>query len=165
MKKLCSPVLLTFALLITLPIFTMESQIKKAESIKNLKEFHERKGLPNFYNKIKTSRQVRIAYFGGSITAAESGWRELSFDWFRLKFPQTAFYQINAAIGGTGSNLGVFRMEKDVLNGKPDLIFVEFAVNDAGQSREKILKSMEGIIRKCWKGLPKYRYLFCLYRS
>lgn len=138
----------------TLPVFATEIQAQKAQSLKNLKEFHERKGLPNFFQKAKTSRQVRIAYFGGSITAAESGWRELSFDWLRLKFPQTAFYQINAAIGGTGSNLGVFRMERDVLNGKPDLIFVEFAVNDAAQPREKILKSMEGIIRKCWSVYP-----------
>ncbi len=84
-----------------------------------MQEFHQRNGLPNVFKKIATQRQVRIGYIGGSITEAKDGWRDLTFNWFRLTYPQTAFYQVNATIGGTGSNLGVFRMEHDVFSGKP----------------------------------------------
>jgi hypothetical protein len=50
--------------------------------------------------------------------------------------------------------LGVFRLQNDVLRHKPDLLFVEFAVNDAGASPEQIHKAMEGIVRQTWKAAP-----------
>jgi hypothetical protein len=127
---------------------------KKDYPVFKMQEFHQREGLPNLFYKIATQRQVRIGYIGGSITEAKDGWRDLTFSWFRLTFPQTAFYQINATIGGTGSNLGVFRMEHDMLEYKPDLLFVEFAVNDSEEPRESILRSMEGIVRKTWAAFP-----------
>ena len=112
-----------------------------------------RGGLPNFFAKLKAGKDVKIAYLGGSITA-QNGWRVLSREWFQKQYPKAKVEGIHAAIGGTGSNLGVFRVERDVLVKKPDLLFIEFAVNDGGASPEQIRKSMEGIIRKTWKALP-----------
>lgn len=119
-----------------------------------MQEFHQRDGLPNIFSKIATQRQVRVGYIGGSITEAKEGWRDLTFSWFRLTYPQTTFYQVNATIGGTGSNLGVFRLEHDVFREKPDLLFVEFAVNDAGETRKDIIRSVEGLVRKTWTAFP-----------
>jgi hypothetical protein len=47
-------------------------------------------------------------------------------------------------------------MGHDILSGKPDLIFVEFAVNDHDQqlSKASIIRSMEGIVRKTWSAFP-----------
>jgi hypothetical protein len=132
-------------------VLAQESADKKVDVFK-MQEFHQRDGLPNVFHKIATQRQVRIGYIGGSITEAREGWRDLTFSWFRLNFPETAFYQVNATIGGTGSNLGVFRMEHDVFTGKPDLIFIEFAVNDG--TTPTSLRSMEGIVRKTWEAFP-----------
>lgn len=136
--------------------FSLPAQEKPGKNapVFKMQEFHQRGGLPNVFYKIKTQRQVRIGYIGGSITEAKDGWRDLTFSWFRLNFPKTAFYQVNATIGGTGSDLGVFRMEHDVFTGKPDLLFVEFAVNDDGFTRENVLRSMEGLIRKTWAAFP-----------
>lgn len=144
--------------LFCIPLFSQSRDSvfhKKDFPVFKMQEFHQRGGLPNVFHAIATKRQVRIAYIGGSITAAKEGWRDLTFSWFRSTFPLTAFYQTDATIGGTGSNLGVFRFERDVLVHKPDLIFIEFAVNDMGQSREDVLRSMEGIIRQAWHALPK----------
>ena len=141
------------------PIQTNQEKVKKT-SLSKLKEFHQRNGLPNLFWKIKNSRQVRIAYLGGSITAAGNGWRDLTFSWFRTRFPQTVFVQTNGGIGGTGSDLGVFRLEHDILESKPDLVFIEFAVNDGGKSRESVLQTMEGIVRKTWKTLPNTELCF-----
>ena len=143
-----------FFLLVIPALNAGESLKLKNKHIKKLEEFHQRDGLPNLFRKVQDSRQVRIAYLGGSITAAEDGWRDLTFDWFRLNFSQTAFYQKDAAIGGTGSNLGVFRVDRDVLDFNPDLVFIEFAVNDGSKTREDILRAMEGIVRKCWNSNP-----------
>jgi hypothetical protein len=48
----------------------------------------------------------------------------------------------------------VFRLQDHVLKFKPDLVFVEFAVNDDGSSSEKITRSMEGIVRQIWQHNP-----------
>ena len=116
-------------------------------------ECHPRSGLPNFRGKAEAGETVRIAYLGGSITAAP-GWRVQSREWFQARYPETKFEEIHAAIGGTGSDLGVFRLQNDALRHKPDLLFVEFAVNDHRASPEQIQKAMEGIVRQTWRADP-----------
>lgn len=117
-------------------------------------EFVQRDGLPNFFHKIEQNRAVKIAYLGGSITA-QKGWRVLSQKWLKSRFPGASFTEIHAAIGGTGSELGVFRVEADALSSEPDLLFVEFAVNDYRAKPDDILRAMEGIVRKTWQQLPE----------
>jgi hypothetical protein len=116
-------------------------------------ECRERAGLPNVLAKLKAGAEVRIAYLGGSITA-QDGWRPKTLNWFRENFPKAKVSEINAAIGGTGSDLGVFRLRHDVLLHKPDLLFVEFAVNDGGAPPHQIHQCMEGIVRQTWKENP-----------
>ncbi|MDO5580742.1 MAG: SGNH/GDSL hydrolase family protein [Planctomycetia bacterium] len=118
-----------------------------------------RDGLPNTLARLEKGEQVRIAYLGGSITA-QNGWRVQSMDWFRKQYPSAKLEEIHAAIGGTGSSLGVFRLDQDVLQYNPELVFVEFAVNDGGTSPQNIWCSMEGIVRKIWKAAPKTEIAF-----
>lgn len=110
-----------------------------------------RAGLPNFFSKLSAGETVNIAYLGGSITEAKNGWRDQSTRWLQEIYPKTVITQINAGIGGTGSDLGVFRLKKDVLDHKPDLIFVEFAVNDNNLAPQIIHQTMEGIVRQIWR--------------
>ncbi|MFM7741912.1 MAG: GDSL-type esterase/lipase family protein, partial [Verrucomicrobiota bacterium] len=86
---------------------------------------------------------------------AQNGWRVQTLAHFKKAYPQSAFSEINAAIGGTGSGLGVFRVQQDVLSKGPDLLFVEFAVNDGGADPRDIIRWMEGIVRQTWKANPK----------
>lgn len=116
-------------------------------------EFQPRHGLHNVLGTLQAGGEVRIAYFGGSITAAP-GWRVKTLAWFRSRYPRATISEINAGIGGTGSDLGVFRFAHDVLSRKPDLIFVEFAANDAAALPERIRQCMEGIVRQAWKASP-----------
>lgn len=117
-------------------------------------DYFVRGGLPNFYAKLRGERPVAIAYLGGSITE-QNGWRVRSLDYFRKRFPKSSITEIQAAIGGTGSELGAFRLGPDVLRHRPDLVFVEFAVNDNGRKAADILRSMEGIVRHIWTELPE----------
>jgi lysophospholipase L1-like esterase len=119
------------------------------------REVRARGGLPNFFQKAQTTgAEVKIGYLGGSITA-QKGWRVQTLAHFQKAYPQSTFTEINAAIGGTGSDLGVFRVQQDVLSKGPDLLFVEFAVNDGGADPQRIIRCMEGIVRQTWKANPK----------
>ena len=118
-----------------------------------LKASVQRGGLGNVLAKLDAGQNVTIAYFGGSITAA-GGWRPKTLQWFKQTWPNAKITEINAAIGGTGSDLGVYRYQHDVLQYKPDLVFVEFAVNDGGAAPEQIWRAMEGIVRQTWKQDP-----------
>lgn len=112
------------------------------------KECTPRDGLPNFLSKAaKQGANLKVGYLGGSITA-QPGWRPKTLAMFAEMYPQAKFTEINAAIGGTGSDLGVFRLKQDVLDHNPDLLFVEFAVNDGGADPEQVIRCMEGIVRQ-----------------
>jgi hypothetical protein len=126
---------------------------------KEVQDFVMRNGLPNFFAKAMNGDSVRVAYFGGSITA-QNGWRVSSLDWFKHRFPKAKFSEINAAIGGTGSDFGVFRLQDHVLAFKPDLVFVEYAVNDGNTSSQKIIRSMEGIVRQTLQQNPNIDICF-----
>ncbi|MGZ0655707.1 SGNH/GDSL hydrolase family protein [Coraliomargarita sp. W4R72] len=141
--------------LIALTAISLSTSLRANETrLHDAVEFSAREGLPNFFTKINAGEDTTIAYFGGSITA-QKGWRVLSQKWLEEQYPKTTITGIHAAIGGVGSSVGVFRIEKDALASQPDLLFVEFAVNDASATPENITKAMEGIIRKTWKANPE----------
>lgn len=100
---------------------------------------------------IKGKKHFSIGYFGGSITegagatSVEKCWRRLYTKHLAATYPDTQIEEINAAIGGTGSDLGLFRMKHDLLAHKPDMVFVEFAVNDYKLPDTDVY--MENIIR------------------
>lgn len=121
---------------------------------------HARDGIGNFLAKCRAGKPVTVAYFGGSITEME-GWRNLTTDWLRAAYPKAAITEVAASIGGTGSALGVFRLAKDVLSKDPDLVFVEFAVNDGDKPPRNIWRQMEGIVRQIWRKNPRTDVVFC----
>lgn len=67
-------------------------------------------------------------------------------EFLEKQYPEAHLKFVDAAIGGTPSKLGVFRVDRDVLPYKPDLTFIEFSVNDNKASDS--VETMEGIIRK-----------------
>ncbi|GAA0534316.1 SGNH/GDSL hydrolase family protein [Chitinophaga japonensis] len=108
-----------------------------------------RQGLPHCFQKLHQGDTLVVAYLGGSITGA-SGYRVQTEQWFREQYPGSVIKAVNAGVGGTGSDLGVFRLQEDVLQHDPGLVFIEFAVNDGADSLT-ICRSMEGIVRQIKK--------------
>ena len=95
-------------------------------------------------------KNVNIVYFGGSITNGR-GYRtdigEYLIDTYEKIVPGRKITNHNAGIGGTGSDYGYLRLNRDVISKNPDLVFVEFAVNDVGADETVVNESMEGIVR------------------
>ncbi|HZS09740.1 MAG TPA: SGNH/GDSL hydrolase family protein [Blastocatellia bacterium] len=114
-----------------------------------------RRNIGLFFDKLRAGKAVSVAYLGGSITAgagasdpARTSYRALVTGWLREQYPQAAITEVNAAVGGTGSAYGAMRVRRDVIAQKPDLVFIEFAVNDWNETEKTVRESLEGIIRQ-----------------
>ena len=123
------------------------------------KEVRTREGIGNVLAKLESHESVTVAYLGGSITEM-SGWRNMTTDWMRKTWPNAKVTEVPAAIGGTGSGLGVFRLGHDALSKNPDLLFVEFATNDAHAPAESIWRNFDGIVQQTWAKNPKTDIVF-----
>ena len=105
--------------------------------------------------KARAGEEVTIVYLGGSITEGAQAqpqqtrcYAYLSAHAFAETYmpnPKLLKY-VNAGISGTPSVLGITRLEQDVLRHEPDIVFVEFAVNDSNQMPYRIV--YESMIRK-----------------
>ena len=109
----------------------------------------------DFALKAEKKEPLSVVFFGGSLTfganasdPTTTSYRGLMADWLREKYPNTPITFHDAAIGGTGSQLGMFRLERDVLQHKPDLVFLDFTVNDNAEGTDgQPLASYECIVR------------------
>lgn len=117
--------------------------------------------LNNTIYKLKNNKKLNVGFFGGSITEGAGAsdpsmcWRSLTMQWLRERYPDCEINEIMAAIGGTGSDLGAYRCEKDLLSGDPDLVFLEFSCNDAEEPFLPIVNNVESIYRKIWTKNPE----------
>ncbi len=108
--------------------------------------------LASAFKKAEAGEDLNVCYIGGSITAGggaqqNGNWVSGVTDWLQHQFPSSKVTGVNAGIGGTGSQLGILRLDKHVLNYDPDIVFVEFSAND--QAGESYRESFEALIRKC----------------
>lgn len=114
--------------------------------------------LAKVIQKASQKEAVTIAVIGGSITQGtisngssdasvteKKCYADIFFSWWTESFPETEFTFINAGIGATDSYLGVHRVTADVLDKKPDLVLVEFAVNDSNTFFYK--KTYDNLVR------------------
>lgn len=115
----------------------------------SLPRFTIRDGLPNVAEKLAAGAPVTVAFLGGSITkgGGDAGFSAAIPRWLQEQHPQSTVTAINAGINGTDSAFGAARTDRDLIAKKPDLVFVEFAVNDGTADRSG---DMERIVRKLW---------------
>ena len=118
-----------------------------------------RAGLPNLRTKLAAHAPVTVAFLGGSITknAGDGGFITEVAAWIEAQSAGVHVETINAGIGNTGSDLGTERIDADVLSHRPDVLFVEFAVND---SDRECTADMEQIVRKTRTANPQTDIVF-----
>lgn len=120
--------------------------------------FTLRGSLDNCRIKFEREKKGKVVFVGGSITVMENGWRQMTMDYLKEKFPDTEFTFVGAGISSTGSPFASFRLMRDAFaGGAPDLLFEEAAVNDlhVGQSDAHIQRGMEGVLRRMRETSPK----------
>lgn len=110
--------------------------------------------LQKVIEKISSGAEVTVGFIGGSITEGYNAgtgenYVELVTDYLDKTYSDGSgrVTCVNAGLSGTPSMLGLIRAERDLLYAQPDLIFIEFAVNDAQSFTDK--QAYEALIRKC----------------
>ena len=122
-------------------------------------EQQTRRNVGAFFDKLRAGAPVTVAYMGGPITAGagatapeKTSFRAIVTEWLRKHYPKSEITELNAAINNTGvsggSLYGSLRARRDVIAYKPDLIFVEFAVNDTNENEITAKKAVEGLLRQ-----------------
>lgn len=111
--------------------------------------------LAKVFKRAQAGEEITVAYLGGSITQGSSAGNELCYarlttNWLEEKFPEAKINYVNAGIGATGSYIGVYRADRDVLVHNPDLVFVDFSVNDTTEHTQRNIESYDGVLRKLW---------------
>lgn len=118
--------------------------------------------LKRFIKKLKNGEDVYIAFLGGSVTEGagpanyKDGYAYKFCDQLKKRFAQGTgnakdganIHSVNAGLSGTPSPLGLLRYEHDVVSAlgrAPDLLIVEFAVNDGSEWSD--CRAFEQIIR------------------
>src|SRR5882672_80828 len=109
-----------------------------------------------FDRRARAGERLNVVFFGASLTwganasdPLQTSYRALVARRLEGRYPEARFKFWDAAIGGTGSQLGVFRLDRDVLSRKPDLVFLDFTANDDIHSADlDTLASYESLVRR-----------------
>lgn len=110
--------------------------------------------LKGFMNRAAKGERLTVGFIGGSITqgfsATDPGkcYAARTVAWLRKIYPNTEFAYVNAGIGATDSQFGAARVQEDLLRRLPDLVFVEFSVND--HSTPHFCETYEGLVRQIY---------------
>lgn len=110
--------------------------------------------LKGFMNRAAKGERLTVGFIGGSITqgfsATDPGkcYAARTVAWLRKIYPNTEFAYVNAGIGATDSQFGAARVQEDLLRWLPDLVFVEFSVND--HSTPHFCETYEGLVRQIY---------------
>ena len=113
--------------------------------------------------------RLKVGFIGGSITSFSNyrSYCEYIVGDIMQMYPSLRISTVNAGIGGTCSDYGVMRVERDIISKGCDLVFVEYAVNDYSFDRSYRAKTREGLIRKLLKSgcdiVVVYTYFNAMY--
>ena len=115
--------------------------------------------LQSVLHRLDTGQTITVAVLGGSITTGyaaqppqENGW---AGQWARWLRQRGTVRFINAGVSGTDSAAAIQRLQAHVLDAQPDLVVLEFGVNDAWLDPAVRASSYEALLRRLLGASPK----------
>lgn len=108
--------------------------------------------LADAMKRAQAGEKITIGTIGGSITqgtaasTTDERYANRALQWWAKAFPTAQLDFVNAGIGATDSYIGVHRVDADLLSKKPDVVIVEFSVNDTDAALN--LQTYDSLVRK-----------------
>lgn len=152
------------------PVAEAQAQPVEAQAPPSAAEMPAIKGLTpkqlftDLQVKWPKNRTINMVFHGHSIPSGYHKTPEvrpfdsypfLVYQGMNERFPTAVINQITTAIGGEASPKGAARFERDVLPYHPDLVFIDYAVNDRSFPLDKVEASWRSMIEVTQKqGIP-----------
>jgi lysophospholipase L1-like esterase len=108
------------------------------------------KGSPEAFARVGKrfgeSKDFTLVYFGDSVTQGgdvlfEHRWTTRFDQLLTHDYPEKNLTLVNSAVGGTNSDFGRERFERDVLAHNPDVVTIMFVLNDNGMDDERAISN------------------------
>lgn len=103
------------------------------------------------------NRTINLVFHGHSVPSGffhtpdvrtTEAYPQLVLERIKKEYPYAVVNVIVTAIGGENSERGAARFEKDVLVHQPDVLFIDYALNDRGMGLERAAIAWESMIKK-----------------
>lgn len=151
MKKIISVILIL--IFISCNSTTAKNEIAATSTyLKDIK-FELNKKWPNnrAINIVFHGHSVPAGYFKTPVVNTLDAYPFQLLKRLKEKYPYAVINIINTAIGGETSVKGAKRFELDVLTHKPDILFIDYSLNDRRAGLEKSYKAWNSMISKALK--------------
>jgi lysophospholipase L1-like esterase len=99
-------------------------------------------------NIVCHGHSVPAGYFRTPAVDSPNAYPHLLFMGLKERFPVAVINVIVTAIGGENSSGGAARFEKDVLACKPDVVTIDYGLNDRGLGLERTRTNLVSMIKK-----------------
>lgn len=135
----------------SIPVHTEESTLQKDVDPKTyladiLTLFNQTWPTNRCINIICHGHSVPAGYFKTPVVDSPNAYPYLLFMGLKERFPFAVLNVIVTAIGGENSARGAARFEKDVLSKNPDVICIDYGLNDRGMGLEKTRTALVSMI-------------------
>ncbi len=102
-------------------------------------------------HKLKSGKDVKIVALGDSLTygwMVGKGYLDYLMEFLSTTYPGSRIEIVNRGIPGDTADDGRYRVERQVVSSRPDLVFIQFGLNDAfsGYTPDQFRKNILAII-------------------
>lgn len=110
--------------------------------------------LEKVLERMKNGEEVNVGFIGGSVTEGANAtkvsesYADQTVANLQKLYPNSKINYVDAGLGGTPSALGIMRYDRDIVDefgGTPDILFIEFSVNDYEEVTDG--RAFESLIR------------------
>lgn len=124
------------------------SQVANKETyLKNIKQEFVKKWPKNrMINIVFHGHSVPTGYFSGQIVNSLQAYPHLVLHGLKTQYPYAVINVLTTSIGGEQAEQGEKRFKDEVLTHRPDLLFIDYALNDRGIGVERAEKAWRKMI-------------------
>lgn len=147
-RRFLAGLIMVMVMFLAIPGKMAIGQADHADYLKDIKvELKKEWPANRTINLVFHGHSVPAGFFKTPVVNTLDSYPYLVLAQLKAIYPYAVINVINTAIGGENSESGAKRFETDVLVHKPDVLFIDYALNDRGIGLERTSVAWESMIR------------------